>query len=413
MKNKKLNQWLWKWHFIAGMISLPFMILLAITGAIYLFNPNVEKEKINIVQFTEKGNKTISYQEQYDIVKKEMKKKPNNMVLTNDLNLSTEFVFGKFGQKQSVFINPYSGQISGKFKAKDTWMFKIRKLHGELLGGKIGTKFIELIASWMLVLILTGLYIWFPFSKGIKGVFLIRFKEGKRTLFRDLHAVIGFWISLLLLITLAGGLPWTDVFGAEFKWIQKVTKTGYPNTWKGIGLTSNSNTTKTINLDDFVKTANDLNLEGKVTIGFPKKEKGTLSISNETPKLSKQQMLRYNQYSGKLLKHHYWDDVGFLMRGRMWLMAFHQGQFGAWNLWLMFGVAIFLLIMSIAAIFSYLGRKKKGSLGIPKVPKSFKVDKVVVIIIILLAIILPLFGISLLIIALYNWLNNKQVVTSK
>ena len=37
MKNRQLNQWLWKWHFIAGLISLPFVALLAITGGIYLF----------------------------------------------------------------------------------------------------------------------------------------------------------------------------------------------------------------------------------------------------------------------------------------------------------------------------------------------------------------------------------------
>ena len=52
----------------------------------------------------------------------------------------------------------------------------------------------------------------------------MRLKQGKRILFRDLHTVLGFWVSLLLLLTLAGGFPWTDVFGANLKWVQKLTR---------------------------------------------------------------------------------------------------------------------------------------------------------------------------------------------
>lgn len=36
IKQKNLNRWLWKWHVIGGLISLPFLFLLATTGAIYL-----------------------------------------------------------------------------------------------------------------------------------------------------------------------------------------------------------------------------------------------------------------------------------------------------------------------------------------------------------------------------------------
>ena len=46
MKNVKLNAWLWKWHFIAGVISLPFIILLSITGGIYLFNASYQEDAV-------------------------------------------------------------------------------------------------------------------------------------------------------------------------------------------------------------------------------------------------------------------------------------------------------------------------------------------------------------------------------
>ncbi len=409
MKNKKLNQWLWKWHFIAGIVSLPFVLSLAITGAIYLFKNKVEKPAIAQVQEikTSKTNK-LSYQQQLKTVLKQTNKKPNSVVINNDDLKSTEFIYGRFSHKKSFFVNPYSGEVSGKFSPKDSWMYTVRKLHGELLGGKVGTKIIELVASWMVVLIFTGLFVWWPIQKwNLKGLFLIRFKEGKRILYRDLHAVLGFWMSILLLITLAGGLPWTDVFGGNFKWLQKVTNTGFPNSWKGIGLHSTPND-NAISLDKMIAIANKQNLEGVVSVNLPKTPKSTFSVSNISKNLENQKMIHFDQYSGALVKHHNWSDVGFLMRGRMWVMAFHQGEFGIWNWWIMFLLAITLTIMSLSAIVSYLLRKRKNSLGIPKVSSQFKVGNFVIFLIAVLAIILPLFGCSVLLILAFEFLTKRK-----
>ncbi|MCD8448999.1 PepSY domain-containing protein [Tenacibaculum dicentrarchi] len=407
MKNRKLNQWLWKWHFIAGLVSLPFILVLSITGAIYLFNPDVESKEVAKIQDVENLHKTpISYQQQWENAKEKLKKKPSSMVINDNPEKATEFVVGRFSHKTTVFVNQYTGEATGTFSPKDTWMYTVRKLHGELLGGKIGTKIIELIASWMVVLILTGIYIWWPFSSGIKGVFTIRFKEGKRILFRDLHAVTGFWMSLLLLLVLAGGLPWTDVFGSNFKWVQKVTNTGFPKTWSGRGLISEVKE-KRMTIEEMVAIANQQKLKGTVSIGLPKSAKSTFSVANKTFPLTAQRKLHFDQYSGKLVKEHTWSDVGFLMRGRMWVMAFHQGQFGGWNWWLMFGVAIGLTIMTIAGLFSYLSRKQKGSWGVPKVSAQFKVGKFIVFILVLLGILLPMFGISILLILLFEQLSKK------
>ncbi len=41
--NKKVYSWIWKWHFLGGIISLPIIILLSITGIIYLFKDDYEK----------------------------------------------------------------------------------------------------------------------------------------------------------------------------------------------------------------------------------------------------------------------------------------------------------------------------------------------------------------------------------
>ncbi|MBW1295681.1 PepSY-associated TM helix domain-containing protein [Aquimarina litoralis] len=398
-KKSKLNAWLWKWHFIAGLISLPFVFILSLTGIIYLFKADYETPRQKHIKEVTIAGTPISLQEQWDIANKNAVKKPNSMVLKTSPNQATEFVSGRFGGKSSIFINPYTSKVSGEIIGKNTTMYSVRKLHGELLMGGFGTKIIELVASWMIVLILTGLYIWWP-KRGwkIKGYFIPRTGINKRTLYRDIHAISGFWISILLLMILAGGFPWTDVFGENFKTIQKVTNTGYPATWQGHQIKSNVSGTA-LTLDQMVMKAEALQLPGKVTVSFPKGPKGVFSVSNFNPSdLASQQKIHFDQYSGKPILKHTWKDVGILMRGRMWFMAFHQGEFGGWNWWLILLTAILFTIMSISALASYVLRKRKKSWGVPKVPTSFKVGYGVVILISILSLIFPLFGGSILII---------------
>lgn len=410
-KNNKLNQWLWKWHFLAGLISLPFVLLLAVTGGVYLFKDTYDAPRQAHIKSIEEQGSPITYQKQWDMVKAESKKQPNSMVVPSSNDEATEFVSGMFSHKNSVFINPYSKKITGNISPQDSNMYAVRKLHGELLMGSFGTKIVELVASWLIVLIITGIYVFWPAKKqGIKGFFNVRFKQGKRILFRDLHAVFGFWISILLLMTLAGGLPWTDVFGGNFQSLQNITNTGYPKTWEGKGLTSQISD-KPLSLDSVVTIGKNLNLKGKLNVGLPQSETGVFIIYNETFDLDAQKRYYIDQYSGKQIMKHNWSDVGILMRARMWFMAFHQGQFGTWNLILMLCVSILLTFVALAALVSYLKRKQVGDWGVPKVPKKFKAGYGIIAMIVVLGICFPLFGVSVLLIALMESLilNNKAL----
>ena len=405
-KNKKLNGWLWKWHFIAGIISLPFVLLIAITGSIYLFKDKVEAPIRNQYKEVQHSNNKISFQKQLQLVENSLGKKPSGMVIPTSKNEATEFVTGRFSHKKSIYVNPYTQQITGQFSPKDTWMFTVRKLHGELLGGKIGTKIIELVASWMVVLILTGIFIFWPKANKLSNLIRIRFNKGKRILYRDLHSVLGFWISILLLITLAGGLPWTDVFGGNFKKIQYLTNTGYPKEWSGRTFKSEIKEAP-LSLDQMLDVAKKQHLEGLVTIDIPKNKTGVFSVHNQTFPLENQYKIHFDQYSGQPIKKLSWSNVGILMRGRMWVMAFHQGQLGQWNFILMLLVALILTFISVAGLISYIYRKKPGSWSVPKIPDTFKVGYLVMGLIVLLAILFPLFGISVVLIGISSFVKTK------
>ncbi|AVR44213.1 PepSY domain-containing protein [Christiangramia fulva] len=404
MKNKKLNSWLWRWHVIAGLISLPFVLILSITGGIYLFKDNYEAPHLaKINQIKEVKGQPLSFQKQWEVVQKKSSKKPDEIILNKNNVQATRFASGQFATKSTLYLNPYSGDILAQIREKDSKMFKVRKLHGELLMGKFGTKIVELIACWLIVLIITGIYVWWPKKKwSLKGVFLIRKKEGRRNFFRDLHAVTAFWFSVLLLMILMGGLPWTDVFGDYFKWMQKVTHTGYPVTWQATNVHSKSFGIETIPLDSVIGIAKGMDLKGEIHIGLPYKKTDVFTVSNTVGDPHYLEIHHLDQFSGKEIVSHDWNDIGVLMRGRLWFMAFHQGQFGPWNKYLMLLTAIALFTLSLSAFLSYYLRDKKGW-GIPKVPKNFTVGKVVIGLIILLSLLLPLFGLSVLLIIVFHY----------
>jgi len=403
--NKNVYSWIWKWHFLGGIISSPIIILLSVTGIIYLFKEDYEKTERTEIKQVQVGENPLSFQEQLEIAQANWDKKINAMILPDRRNEATEFVSGRFSHKSSIFIDPYTGHVNGKIQVNETDMHKVRKLHGELLLGAYGTKVVELIACWMIVLIITGIYLFWPRDKGLKGLFTVRTHLSKRILFRDLHAVSGFWFSILLLMLLAGGLPWTDVWGGGYKWVHDQTNTGLSKQWKGFVFKSEEHG-KPIPLDRMVTKAQYLNLKGEVSIHIPQKPDGIYSISNQTPDVETMQRLHYDQYSGKELYSGTWDDVGALMQARLWIMAFHQGQFGTWNWILVLATAFGLLLISITALWSYLQRKRKNSWGIPATPDHYNVGVGIMVLIGLLSILLPLFGVSVLLILIIERVFN-------
>ncbi|WP_417362355.1 PepSY-associated TM helix domain-containing protein [Galbibacter sp.] len=414
MKHKKLHKWIWKWHFLSGIIALPFILLLSLTGIIYLFKDTYEQKEIQHYREVVVTSSPLPFQRQWEIAKNQTNEHLTSMIIPSAANHATVFESGKFGTHQSLFVDPYKGMVTGLVIDRNTDMYNVRKLHGELLMGSFGTKIIELIGSWMVVLIITGLYVWWPENSWkLKSYFLPRIRSGRRTFFRDTHAITGFWLSTLFLMILAGGLPWTDVFGSGFKWVQEKTHTGYPTTWHNYSQSDFTKNTEMVPLDFIVEKAQELQLPGAVSITFPKDKKGVFSVQNIYYKdLNQQKKYHLNPYSGELIKQHEWADVGVLMRGRMWLMAFHQGQFGQWNWILVLLTAFLLFMMSLSAIISYVLRKRKNNWGVPKVPKNYSLGIGMLFIIGFLCVLLPLFGLSVIIIVIFEQLkNNYKSVT--
>ena len=120
------------------------------------------------------------------------------------------------GAMRDVFVAP-QGKVLGSLDPDSRIIAFVRRLHGQLLLGPRGSWLVvELAASWAIVMVVTGLYLWWPRGRGAGRVVWPR----RRFLLRDLHAVTGFWVAGFVLLLLLTGLPWADVWGRAFRTVR-------------------------------------------------------------------------------------------------------------------------------------------------------------------------------------------------
>ncbi len=213
-----LYRTIWRWHFYAGLFVIPFILLLAATGAAYLFKPQVERWEERAFR-TPKIERVVLPSAQ---VSAALASAPGARFVSYRLpersgDAAMVHIATPDGRAmRDVFISP-AGTVLGSLDPERRIMATVKTIHGQLLLGKRGSWLVELAASWAMLLILSGLYLWWPRDRRLAGTLWPRLRKGKRLFWRDLHAVTGFWIAGLALILLVTGLPWAGIWGSAFK----------------------------------------------------------------------------------------------------------------------------------------------------------------------------------------------------
>jgi uncharacterized iron-regulated membrane protein len=185
----------WRWHFYAGLFVVPFLLMLSITGSIYLFKPQLDAVMYHHQLFVQPAQTILPYSQQLDRVQQTYSEaKITKFIPSIAPNRSTEVTLTTAQQENLlVFVNPYTGKILGDRNEDYNFQAIVRKMHSELMLGKVGNYLVELAACWGLVILISGLYLWWPRS-GLKisGILIPRvWSRNRRIFWRDIHAVPG------------------------------------------------------------------------------------------------------------------------------------------------------------------------------------------------------------------------------
>jgi uncharacterized iron-regulated membrane protein len=225
-KQPDLYNTIWRWHFYAGLIITPIMLIMALTGTVYLFEAELEDALYGDILYNSTGNLSGSglansnsatnhsaiisaVDRSYPVQKITIYRPPQRANQNAQLVIeSTD------GRDLTVLVDPATLSIAGEIDAKWRITRIAKKIHGGLMAGTPGEVLVELVACWTIIMVITGLYLWWPRGTGIRGSVIPRLRGSHRRIFwRDLHAIPGFLLSLWILVIISTGLPWSVVWG--------------------------------------------------------------------------------------------------------------------------------------------------------------------------------------------------------
>lgn len=211
-----------KIHLWLGLSGGLVVLFLGITGCILAF-------EIEIRNFTEPFRKVKAEQKEY-LLPSELKAIAEKH-LTSKKALGIEYpgrdkaavaAYYDASNYELVFLNPYTGEVmKHKNMNKDFFRFILDGHFYLWLPHHIGQPIVASATLIFLVMMITGLILWWPRSKAArKQRFTIKWSARWRRKNYDLHNVLGFymtWVAIFIAITgLVWGFQW---FAKSFYWI--------------------------------------------------------------------------------------------------------------------------------------------------------------------------------------------------
>lgn len=414
---------IWRWHFYAGLLILPFLITLSISGAIYLFRDEVDTRvhaDFMRVAPTEAQRLAPSA-----MIAAALAAQPGTAVKYTDPpadDRSAEItVKPETGSSMAVYVDPYRGEVLEVRPDRSTLSWTVRYLHSFRYFGPTPRMVIEIVAGWAILLVLTGLYLWWP--RGQKGgVLSVRGTPERRVFWRDLHAVTGLAAGGFVVFLALTGLPWSSVWGAKVNEWANGSNFGYPAGLRidvpmseehldHIAKTSWSleqahipetvppeEGVPPIGVDAAVAVFDDLGLHRGYAVALPTTPTGVYSGSVYPDDLSQQRVVHLDQYSGKPLLDMTYAEYGPLGRALEWGINTHMGQtFGVANQIAMLLACLAIIVLAVSAAVMWWKRRPSGSLGVPPLPSDRRVFLGVFILLGIGGVLFPLTGLTLLV----------------
>ena len=428
----------WRWHFYAGLFCIPFVIILSLTGAAYLFKPQVEAFLDSPYDhlFVEGDPRSAEAQVKAALAAAPEGSRLRFYEVRREADDAARVILSTPDGPLIAFVHPETNVVLGLQREADRPMEVIKTLHGELLMGDRGSILVELAAGWAVVMILTGLVLWFPRGgRGPGGILWPRLGLGGRLAWRDLHAVTGFWISGLALFLLLTGLPWTTVWNDAFKEVRRATGTlAASQEWSSgrnteqaeehaahralsgpAGHKDHAAEASAPSLDRMAEAAAGLGLPPPVLIAPPAPGGGWRSspdwtVRSETPNRPQRVVLTLDPASGAVTGREDFGEKHPIDQAIGYGIAAHEGQlFGLGNQVLGLIAAGGLVLLSVSGIVMWRRRGPQGVLGAPERLANPGAAGGVGLAILALGVFMPVLGVSLVAVALLEFLVLRRI----
>lgn len=195
-----------KVHLYLSLISGVFVLLIALTGVILVFDDEItyfaDKEAFIVVPFEEKldSDRLLQIAAAKGI-------RPDWFIYDRTPERSFRIQGNDAdGNLINLYMNPYTGQVIKTSYLPDFFNF-VESFHTELFLDAPGRAFIGIITILFLLLIVTGAILWYPKKwnhKSARNSFVLKLRGNSFAVNYNLHKILGFYIiipSIILCLT--------------------------------------------------------------------------------------------------------------------------------------------------------------------------------------------------------------------
>jgi uncharacterized iron-regulated membrane protein len=439
----------WRWHFFAGLACVPFVLSLAITGMLYLFHDRIDDLVYARQLLRTPATASAPARAPSRLIAGALQAYPGAaaaLTLPADARHNAQVdVRRPGGGTLQVFVDPATGRVAGAIDADARIMNTVKHVHSLAIAGTLGRTVIEIVAGWIVVLMATGIYLWWPRGRRA-GVVAIRSGAQGRVWWRDLHAVTGAFGGAIVLFLALTGMPWSVFWGANVNAWTTAHGLGVPNgVWTGVpkstlppgalgelpwaqqqapvpasretheaheghegheghgGMAMSGPALpaapNAIGPDAAAARFAAIGMDGGYRLVLPRDAHGVFSAVRMPGQVEAQRVVHLDQYSGKVLMDIGPADVGAVGRVTQWGVAVHQGaQYGTANLVVMLAGCLALIALCVSGIAAWWLRRPAGRLAAPARRDGDRVARGVLLIAAVLGCVFPLLGASMLVV---------------
>lgn len=368
----------WRWHFFAGLIVLPVLTWMALTGGTYLYHREIERiVYADWIELPAPTPGNPSAQAVVAAVERSTGGKVSQVAIPAAADESWRLSLDMPEGPRTAFVRPSDGVVLGSV-AGGGIAETIKHLHSLTVAGPAGNIVVEIVAGWAVTLVLTGFYLWWP-RAGQRALSLAG-RTTERRFWRNFHASVGSLVGLVLLFLAVTGMPWSYFWGARFHAFVAEQGIGRP---KPDGVAEHKHDAALpwslrgqapmarhgehdVGSDAALAIARSRGLSAPLTLGLPSKPGAPYLVAAAVGRQQDAHVVYVDPPTGEVLLDAGGRDFGIGARVFEWGIYTHQGQqYGEANRLIMLATCLGVLLLAGSAPVMWGKRRRGGRLVAP------------------------------------------------
>ena len=488
--NSAVLRRIWRIHFWVALFAAPTLIVLACSGLVILYSQPLDNWLNRDLFVVNQGVESVPLDDQvatahqhvggaYSVDAVTPPPGPGRSTRVDFLPPDIREYPAAEANVTQVFVDPYTGQYLGQRTELSGLVGWANQLHrmfgndgpkvqlpslGHLIAPSdypdatipvgIGNLWMELTAVWILVLLASGIYLWWPRAiEAAKPLVKIRWNRGGRIRWRDVHALVGVVIAVILIGYVVSGMTWSRYWGENWRAFSSTvapsaeidapstpaTMGDYDRLGRRIAWAATDdpvyasapvgNAPQSLSFADIDRIAKGEYMMPGYAIIPPSDSTedgetvyGSYTVVNAWPqKLSEQRTLYLNQFTGQTITNATAAQDGALSRLTSFGIAVHMGnQYGLLTRISATIACLGILTSVLTGVLMWWKRRPAGSAGLPgragEATRSTTPKRTVIAIsaaAVGLGVIYPVFGVSLLVVLAVDALVMRRRTLSR